>query len=181
MNIQQGFLKFILGWLVCFLIRLIPFRAPNIEPVMATQMPFAKAYGWPGGFSFGFLSIVVFDLVVGKFGSWTWITAATYGLVGIGAYWFLKNRKPSPANFMAYGVIGTLVYDAITGLSIGTIFFGQPFMNALTGQIPFTLMHLGGNLVFSAILSPSLHKWVITNERLEWGFIKQKIISWARA
>jgi uncharacterized membrane protein len=143
-------------------------------------MPFSKAYGWLGGFVFGFLSIVLFDLAVGKLGMWTWITAVAYGLVGVGAYWFFKKRQASVKNFVIYGVIGTLAYDAVTGLSVGPLFFGQPFMNALVGQIPFTAYHLLGNLIFSAILSPSLYKWVITNEKLEWVCIKQKIVSWAK-
>src|SRR4030043_1776268 len=90
--------KYVLGLAVCLLIRLIPFRIPNIEPVMATTMPFGKKFGYLGGFAFGFLSVVIFDLFT-KFGMWTWITALMYGLVGVGAAWWLHKRSATALNF----------------------------------------------------------------------------------
>ncbi len=170
MNIKKFFgptLKFIVGWLVVFLIRLIPFRAPNIEPVLATQMPFAKRFGWLGGFLFGFLSIVIFDSVTSGIGMWTWVTAGAYGFLGVGAYFFFKNRESKAKNYLVFGIIGTILYDAVTGLSIGPLFFGQTFMSALMGQIPFTLYHLAGNIAFSLIVSPLIYKLVIQNPSLE--------------
>ena len=43
----------------------------------------------------------------------------------------------------------------------------RPFMVALTGQIPFTLMHLLGTVVFAATVSPGLYYWVVRNERFD--------------
>ena len=127
--------------MVVFGIRLIPFRPPNVEPILATQMPFAKRYGWQGGFLFGFCSIFFFDLATSGIGSWTWITAVAYGLLGPLSFLLLKNKQNRPLAYATVGVIGTLAYDAVTGLSIGPLFYSQPFMEALVGQIPFTLMH----------------------------------------
>ncbi len=45
---------------------------------------------------------------------WTWITAAAYGFVGIGAAWFFNKRKSNAKNYAIYAVIGTLAYDAAT-------------------------------------------------------------------
>ncbi|MEK7107312.1 MAG: hypothetical protein AAB899_03955, partial [Patescibacteria group bacterium] len=59
--------------------------------------------------------------------------------------------------------------------TIGPIFQGQPFMVALTGQIPFTLMHLLGTVVFATLLSPSLYRWVVTNESLEVSIFKCQV------
>ena len=172
-----GWIKFLIGWVVVFLVRLLPFRPPNVEPIMATIMPFSKRYKYLGGFLFGFLSIVLFDLAVAKLGMWTLITGMAYGLLGLGAYVFFKNRSASIKNFLIYGVTGTIAYDAVTGLSVGPLFFNQPLMEALVWQIPFTLAHLAGTVVFAMTLSPVLYKWVILNGKLESSFVFNKLKS----
>src|SRR3990167_1898559 len=138
-----GSLKFIIGWAVVFLFRLIPFRPPNFEPMLSTVMPFSKRYGLVGSFLFGFLGIVLFDAVTSGWGSWTWVTAICYGILGIGAHHFFKDRAATARNFVAFGVPATLIYDAVT-MMIGPIFNNQSFTVALVGQVPFTLMHLAG-------------------------------------
>lgn len=173
--IKNNWIKFIIGWAVVFLIRLIPFRLPNVEPVLATQMPFAKRFGWFGGFLFGFLSIVLYDSVTSGIGAWTWITAGMFGLVGVLAFFFFKKKKANPKNFLLFGILGTLLYDAVTGLAMGPLLFGQTFMVALIGQIPFTLYHLGGNIVFSLVISPVVYRWVVENDALEPSSIWDKI------
>jgi len=146
-----------------------------VEPVLAIAMPFSKQYKWLGGFLFGFLSIALFDLATGKAGVWTLITSAAYGLVGLCAYWFLKSRPPTAWNFLKFGVIGTILYDALTGLTIGPIFWGQPLADAVVGQIPFTLMHLAGAVVFSLVLSPIVYRWVVMNRRFEFGGVAEAV------
>lgn len=159
--------KFIIGWLIVFVIRLIPFRPANVEPLMATVMPLSKKYGWLGGFVFSFLSIAIFDVFVGQIGSWTWITATVYGLVGAGAYFFFRNRKSSALRYAVYAVIGTLFFDAITGVAMGPLLYDQPFMEALLGQIPFTARHLLGSVISSLILSKAIERYFMANPRLE--------------
>lgn len=158
--------KYVLGWLVVFAIRLIPFRPPNVEPLMAMLMPYSKKYGWLGGFIFAFLGIVFFDVATGKVGLWTWITGGMYGLIGVGAYFYFRNRTASAKNFIIYSIFGTLVFDAITGVAMGPLFFHQPFMEALMGQIPFTFKHLLGNLVLALFVSPAIYRWVVENPKL---------------
>jgi uncharacterized membrane protein len=92
-------------------------------------------------------------------GLWTFITGITYGLVGLFSYWVLKN-KSGWKSYASYAVIATIAYDAITGLIPGPLFYGQPFMVALIGQIPFTAMHLLGNVSFAILLSPLLERWL---------------------
>ena len=163
----KNWVKYAIGFVVCFAIRLVPFRPPNVEPVMTATMPFSKRFGWIGGFVFGFLSILFFDFFTQKVGMWTLVTAAAYGMVGVGAAWFFGKRKSTAKNYVVYAVIGTLAYDAATGLSVGPLFFNQPFIEALTGQIPFTIAHLAGNIVFSLTLSPLIYRWVVDNKSLE--------------
>ncbi|MEX2052458.1 MAG: DUF6580 family putative transport protein [Candidatus Paceibacterota bacterium] len=159
--------KITLGILVCLLMRLIPFRPPNIEPILATQMPFSKAYGPLIGFFFAFLGILLYDFATATFGVWTFLTAFTYGALGVWAFYFFRKREPSRLDYARFAVLGTLFFDAVTGLSLGPIFYGQSFMEALVGQIPFTLWHLLGNVSFALILSPAIYKFIIKNEKLE--------------
>lgn len=170
-NYKKNYLKFIVGFIVCILIRLIPFRPPNIEPVLAIQMPFSKAYGALGGFLFAFANIILFDSITDKLGIWTLLTALSYGVLGVWSAYYFKKHKANRANYVRFAIFGTLFFDAVTGLSIGPLFFHQSFMEALLGQIPFTGLHLLGNISFAVILSPALYKFVIENKKLETASI----------
>lgn len=172
-TVKKNYFKYIAGFIACLLLRLIPFRPPNIEPILATQMPFSKAYGKYAGFLFAFLSIVLYDIITGKVGMWTFITATMYGILGLWAAFYLNKKENNITNYVKFSIIGTIVYDVITGLSIGPIFYGQSFMSALIGQIPFTLMHLVGNVSFAIVLSPLIYKFVIQNTNLETKTILQ--------
>ena len=151
--------KYIIIFLTAFAVRLIPFRAPNIEPVMASLMPLSKKFTKFGSFFFGFASIFVYDLVTSGIGVWTVFTAIAYGLLGLGASYYFSN-KSGWKSYASYAVIGTIAYDLVTGLTVGPIFFGQSFMVSLIGQIPFTVMHLIGNVSFAIVLSPVIEKWL---------------------
>ena len=171
----QGIIKYAIGWIIILLSRLIPFRPPNVEPLMATIMPFSKRYGWLGSFILGLSSIVIFDIVTVRVGMWTLITGVAYGLVAVGASVFFRNRRANWKNYAQYSIIGTIAYDALTGLTIGPLLFGQTFMSAFIGQIPFTFWHLGGNIAFAAILSPLIYDWVIDNKNLELSEVIKKL------
>ena len=168
MNIfVKSWFKFVLGFVVCLLIRLIPFRPPNIEPIMTAAMPFSRAYGKIVGFLFAFSSMTLFDLIVGRIGIWTFFTAFTYGLVGFFAAYYLQNKKNTAWNYAKFAIISTIIFDVVTGLTIGPLFFGQSFSAAVIGQIPFTVIHLLGNVSFALILSPALYTFVIENKKFE--------------
>jgi hypothetical protein len=171
LSIKTAWFKFAIAWAVIFLVRLIPFRPPNIEPILATVMPFSKRYGLLGSFVFSFLSIVLYDMLTSGIGLWTIATAAAYGLLGIGSYFFFKNREASIKNFLIFGVVGTIFYDAATGLTVAPLFFHQTLYQAIVGQIPFTLLHLAGTITFSIFLSPLLYRWVVQNDVLEFNLI----------
>jgi uncharacterized membrane protein len=172
-SIPAGTLKFLIGWAAVFLFRLIPFRPPNFEPMLATMMPFSKRFGPLGSFLFGFLGIVLYDAITSGWGSWTWATAVCYGLLGVGAYYFFRNREASVKNFLLFGVPATIAYDAVTML-IGPVFGHQSLVVAVVGQIPFTLMHILGTVVFATLLSPVLYRWVVRNEALEFSIAALK-------
>src|SRR3989338_9160234 len=147
-NYEKNWLGVVLALILCLLVRLIPFRAPNIEPILATQMPFSKVYGAYTAALFAFLSIVIYDTLTSGIGVWTWITAVAYGLVGFWATAYFKNRESTRANYVKFAIVSTIAFDVVTGFTVGPIFFNQPFFSAVVGQIPFTLLHLLGNVAF---------------------------------
>ncbi len=160
---MKNWIKYTIAFISVMVFRLIPFRAPNVEPVMATLMPLSKTYGKVMVFIFGFLSIVLFDSITSGFGIWTLITALAYGFVGLGAQSYFKNHS-GWKNYASYAVVATIIYDAVTGLTIGPLFFHQSFMVSLVGQIPFTILHLLGNVSFAIVLSPVIEKWLVAPE-----------------
>lgn len=164
---NKNYFKYAVGFIFCFLLRLIPFRPPNIEPLMATQMPFSKTYGKLAGFSFGFFSIILYDIITGKVGIWTLITATAYGILGLAASMYFKNKENKAWNYAKFAIYATIFYDAVTGLTVGPIFFHQSFMASLVGQIPFTILHLVGNISFAVVFSPLIYKYIIENKQLE--------------
>lgn len=172
---MKNWVKYSIIFLSAFIIRLIPFRAPNVEPIMASIMPLGKTSGKLMSFSFGFFSIVLFDSITSGLGVWTIVTALAYGALGLGAHYFFKNRS-GWKNYALYAVIATIAYDAITGLTIGPLFFHQSFMISLVGQIPFTSLHLLGNVSFAIVLSPVIEKWVMKSEMKKVISVKSAVL-----
>jgi uncharacterized membrane protein len=154
--------KILVIFLGCFLLRLIPFRAPNVEPIMASIMPVGKKYGVLVSFLFGFLSIFLFDSIT-HFGSWTWVAGITYGLIGAVATLYFQKFKTSAFNFAVFAFFATISFDLITGVLFAPI-FGQTMLNAFILQIPFTMLHLAGNIGFALTLSPVLNKWLVSEQ-----------------
>ena len=157
----KNYLKFSLTLFLCLLARLIPFRAPNVEPILSATMPIGRAYGAFMGFSFAVLSILLYDIATHTLGVQTFFTAGAYGVVGLWAVYYFKKQKENKWGYVRFAVMGTLFYDAVTGLTIGPLFFHQSFITSLAGQIPFTAFHLIGNVTFALILSPAIYRFLI--------------------
>lgn len=171
---MKNWMKYIIAFISVMVFRLMPFRAPNVEPIMATIMPLGKTYGKVMAFVFGFLSIALYDAITSGFGIWTLITAVAYGALGLGASYFFQNRS-GWRNYALYAVIATIFYDAVTGLTIGPLFFHQSFLVSLTGQIPFTLLHLLGNVSFAIVLSPVIEKWMV-KENVKVSLVSKTVL-----
>jgi len=155
-------LKILIIFVGCMLFRLIPLRAPNVEPIMASIMPISKKHGATISFLFPFLSIFIYDMVT-NFGSWTWIVSITYGLLGLVSFLYFKKFKSSVTNFVIFAVFTTIVFDFITGVLFAPI-FGQTIFSALILQIPFTALHLAGNIGFALTLSPLINRWLVSKK-----------------
>ncbi|MEK7572601.1 MAG: hypothetical protein AAB493_01965 [Patescibacteria group bacterium] len=160
-NTKNKFKIFII-FIGCLLFRLIPLRAPNIEPIMASIMPIGRKYGAFFGFAFGFLSIFLYDLIT-HFGAWTWTVSITYGFIGMFSFLYFKKFKSSAFNFAVFAFFATIVFDLITGVLFAPI-FGQSMFSALVLQIPFTALHLAGNIGFALTLSPILNRWLTSQQ-----------------
>jgi uncharacterized membrane protein len=165
-DVFVGLCKYVIGYIFTLIFRLLSpfFGLWNISPLMATELAGSKAYGpWAGGL-YGFFSILLIDMIMGKVGQWTFITAVTYGFVGVWAAYFLSNKKANAYNFVVASIIGTLFFDLITGVFMAPLLFGQPWVSAIVGQIPFTLRHLAGNILFAMVLSPWFYRKIMINE-----------------
>ena len=152
--------KILIVFIGCLFFRLLPLRAPNVEPIMASIMPIGRKYGVIFSFLFGFLSIFIYDSLT-HFGSWTWIAGITYGLIGLVATLYFKKFKTSPLNFAFFAVLATIFFDLITGVLFAPI-FNESISTALILQVPFTILHLAGNIAFAFMLSPVLNRWFIS-------------------
>jgi uncharacterized membrane protein YuzA (DUF378 family) len=174
MILLRDLVKYLLTLGLVVVLRLIP-HPPNVEPIMTTMMPFSKRWGWLAGMIFCLVAILGYDLATGTLGSWSLITASTYALIGAAAGLILKGEKNTVWHYVIFSVVATLVYDVITGIGMGVLLFKMPLVITIVGQIPFTLYHLAGNIVLSAVLSPILYRWVIANPALETQALYQRV------
>lgn len=169
-NYFETSFKFFLALFLCLLVRLIPFRAPNVEPILATLMPLSLAYGAMVSFSFAVLSIFLYDTITHTLGVQTFFTVFAYGTIGLGSAYYFKNFKKNKAStwsYVRFAIWGTLFFDVFTGLLVGPIFFHQSFFVSFAGQIPFTALHLIGNIIFAIILSPVIFNFLIKKKEKE--------------
>ena len=162
-NKTQNKLKILTIFAGCLLFRLLPLRAPNVEPIMASLMPLSRKYGAFFSFAFGFSSIFLYDMLT-SYGSWTWVVGITYGLTGVASFLYFKNKKGSSIwDFAKFAFVATIVFDLVTGVLMAP-FLGQNIWNAFLLQITFTALHLAGNIGFALTLSPLLNKWLASKE-----------------
>jgi hypothetical protein len=158
---KKNYFKILLVLILCLLARLIPFRMPNVEPILAATMPIGRTSGAFAGFSFAVLSILLFDVITGTLGVQTFFTALAYGAIALWSVNYFKKREEKTLDYVRFAIMGTLVFDALTGLTVGPLFFNQSFIGSLVGQIPFTAFHLLGNVAFALILSPAIYHFMI--------------------
>jgi uncharacterized membrane protein len=156
--------KVSLLFIFCLLMRLIPFRAPNVEPILAAVMPLSRVHGALAAFFFAAASIFSYDLLTGTLGVHTFFTLFAYGALGVWAGYYFKTREAKISNYVRFAIIGTLFFDVVTLLA-GPLFFDQPLSSALLGQIPFTAFHLLGNIVFALTLSPAIHYLLVRKRK----------------
>lgn len=147
----------------CLLFRLIPFRAPNLEPIMATLIPISRKYTLFTTMIFTFVSMVLYDFITGHVGLWTWVTAGAYSLVAFSAFFYFQKFQSKVSNLVVFTFFSTILFDLVTGVFIAP-FFGVSMSTAIVLQIPFTLIHLLGNIGFALTLTPILNIWLASSK-----------------
>ncbi len=157
--------KWLLGLVFTIAFRLVPMPLPNLEPVIAATLPFAKKMGRLAGMLFAFLALVSWDFISGRVGLWTIYAGLAYAAVGYSAGRFFANRKMGMKNRVGFAVVATVFYDAVTALLFGWQ-FGQPLAVTVIGQVPFTAYHLLGNAIAVAVLTPVIDAAIVENKAL---------------
>lgn len=150
--------RFSASFVLCLLLRFVPFRPPNVEPVLAFALPVGSFYGPLASGVFAAFSIVAYDALTAGLGSWTLVAAASYGLVGIAAGHFGRTKRALWSQLL-FALAATMFYDVLTGVVASALLFDMPWYQALVGQVPFTINHVIGTLVLTAAISPLLSRW----------------------
>ena len=157
---------------------------PNNDPIMAVTLPFAKR-GRVAALAFPVMAMVLFDILSGKVGVWTVVTAGTYGALGLifsVVYKALakRGRAIGPTTFLFSGIAGVLVFDFVTGPILSSALFDMSFAQAFVGQIPFTLRHLASVSIYTVAISP-LVDWALGRiERVERAIQRRLALSPSR-
>ncbi|MFA6527754.1 MAG: hypothetical protein WCT20_05000 [Candidatus Babeliales bacterium] len=164
--------------IACLGVRLFPFHIPNVEPLMAFYMPLHKRFGFFTSSVFAAMVTVPFDLITGHTGLWTLINVITYSLLGL--VFPLVSTYCTTNSFVYKAIAGTLLFDIITGICVGPLFFHQSFIPACLGQIPFTIMHLISNILLAFTLSPLIDHWIVKKvcdqTRGEFSLLGKKVL-----
>ncbi len=84
--------KLVLSMVIANAIRLIRI-IPNNDPIMSMALPFSRRSSALTSLLFPLITMASFDIVTNSVGPWTAVTAATYGLIGLGFHYFLKGRE----------------------------------------------------------------------------------------
>jgi hypothetical protein len=166
--LQRSWPKYAIALAACILIRVIPGRPPNVEPILATVMPMSRAFGLLDVALFAALNIVLYDAMLGQFGSWSIVGAATYAAIAAIGSIYLKYVR-GIVGYLTYAVLGTVFFDLVTGVIVGPFMLKQSFAEAFVLQIPFTVNHVLGTFLMAVFLSPILERWVVKNRLLGVG------------
>lgn len=107
----------------------------------------------------------------GTVGLWTLTGAITWGMVGV--LFSVHRPDGSPLGFMRLSVLGTIIFDGITGVILSPILWGMPLEDAFMGQIPFTIKHLLGITALAVIFAPLLFPSISKNlTKAGWAILK---------
>lgn len=148
---SQTILKSVLMSCVCLMMQILLLPFANFEPISTMHMTIGSHCGIFASSIFLALSIFSFNWLNGILGCWT-IAAIAMHLVAQ-RLTILLMHKPNN-KFSAYVsniILYTIIFDALTGLTVGPLFYNQPFLQAVLGQIPFTAKHILGNLILLPI------------------------------
>ncbi|AJF61650.1 TPA: hypothetical protein HA239_03835 [Candidatus Woesearchaeota archaeon] len=130
---------------------------PNNDPILGVMLPTARVESIWKSILFVFVTMASFDLITGSVGIWTIVTSLVYSFVALLAGLLIRKIKDiNLLHYFGFTLLSVLVFDFITGPVMSSMLFNMPFMASLSGQIPFTLLHLMSGLVYTALFCPVL-------------------------
>lgn len=137
---------------------------PSVEPIIPFAILAGLLFGVKEGFTLGGSAYIISNFFVwGMQGPWTIFQALGGALAGASAGVWGKMRKPGWKDIVLLSVAGTILFECIMNISgsfMGIGMFGAfglftiP-MYFLT-SLPFSLLHIGSNVVFARALAPLL-------------------------
>ena len=132
------------------------------------MLPFSRQDKWWQGALFALITMISFDIITMRLGIWTLVTGTTYASIGLLFHFtYKKIKKVKLRHYVGSGIIGVLIFDMVTGVILGPAMFGMSYLQALIGQIPFTVIHLLTVTGFILILTPVFDSSIVNNPVLE--------------
>jgi hypothetical protein len=166
MRTKHYTLKLAIAYVVSFGLRLLPLRPANVEPIMATFLPFSHRVNGLVNALLTSASMVLYDALTFGIGSWTWTTAITYGAIAWAASLYFGRITPNRIHYVGFSLVATLLFDLITGPIAISLLTGSKFWLVTMAQVPFTISHLVSNALLAAIVVPWLAKVLVDNPAL---------------
>lgn len=137
---------------------------PSVEPIIPFAVLAGLLFGAKEGFTLGGSAYIISNFFVwGMQGPWTIFQALGAALAGCFAGIWGKMRSPNWKDIVLLSIAGTILFETIMNISgslMGIGLFGAfglftiP-MYFLT-SLPFSLVHIGSNIVFARALAPLL-------------------------
>ncbi len=127
-------------WLSCFITHLVSCLLIPIDPLPAWL--FLSKRSARSIVIFIGMQFIALSYITHTVGWWLPYTVSAYSALGYLSTQFAQIIKKSMLNTLLISSIFIITFDVATGLFLGPVFYNQPFIQALFGQIPFTLWHL---------------------------------------
>ena len=147
----------VVAWLTCLAIRLSFSPLLYLDPFPGVFLLINRQLKGVNGFLFIASQFFCFDYLTNALGIWTILIAIAYSAIEFGLNHYTRQHSYTLSNGLLYTAIAVLSFDCIS-MTIGPLFFQQPLLSAVIGQIPFTLEHLVRASIFTTALNMLLQQ-----------------------
>ncbi len=137
---------------------------PSVEPIIPFAVIAGLLFGVKEGFTLGGSAYIISNFFVwGMQGPWTIFQALGAAMAGLMAGVWGKMRTPDWKDIILLSVAGTIVFETIMNISgplMGIGLFGAFGLFTIPmyffTSLPFSLAHIGSNIIFARALAPLL-------------------------
>ena len=146
---------------------------PSVEPITFFAILAGSLFGWKRGAFTGASSWYLSNFFVfGGQGPWTIVHVASGAMAGLLGGLLLK--KPTYAKTIIVMLITTIIFELAINTMSGILFYG--LIISFITAIPFTIIHITSNVLFSSVL-PSTRKKIVDSGRLDEKEICKNLIN----